>query len=169
MKDRIYKLMQSRNMNQQAFSNFTGIAPAALSNIFSERTRPTLAHVELLTKAFPDLNLQWMISGEGEMFQSSNTSSSPSVSSVAESQQSYSNTNAGSLFPNQATDKMADQLLPFSDDEPAKEIVPNFHKQKNAVPQAPVQQVSPIVHNRKITEIRVFYDDQTWESFVPKR
>ena len=24
-------------------------------------------------------------------------------------------------------------------------------------------------HERKITEIRIFYDDQTWETFVPKK
>lgn len=37
------------------------------------------------------------------------------------------------------------------------------------VPQvAQIQAVAP-VHQRRITEIRVYYDDQTWESFTPKK
>lgn len=33
---------------------------------------------------------------------------------------------------------------------------------------AQIQAVAP-VHQRRITEIRVYYDDQTWESFTPKK
>ena len=33
----------------------------------------------------------------------------------------------------------------------------------------PITPINIDKQSRRITEIRVFYDDQTWESFVPKR
>lgn len=43
-----------------------------------------------------------------------------------------------------------------------------------SVPNTPIKKPETIVKyldkpQRQITEIRIFYDDQTWESFVPKK
>ena len=67
MKDRIKKLMESQNMNQQSFASYIGISTASLSSILQERTRPTLKTVEAICGKFPNVSLSWLISGEGEM------------------------------------------------------------------------------------------------------
>ena len=55
-------------MNQQTFSKMTGISTASLSSIFNGRTNPTLMHVEAIRNKFPNINLNWLLYGEGGMF-----------------------------------------------------------------------------------------------------
>ena len=68
MKTRIMQLMKSKGMTQQEFSRATGISPASLSSIFTGRTAPTMKHAEALHRYFPQLNMSWLLFGEGEMF-----------------------------------------------------------------------------------------------------
>lgn len=67
MKDRILQIMKSKGMSQQEFSRATGIAPASLSSIFNGRTAPTMKHAEALHRHFPELSINWLLFGEGEM------------------------------------------------------------------------------------------------------
>lgn len=200
MQNRIRQLMAAQHMNQQAFANRTGIATASLSNIFSERTRPTLMHVEALMKAFPTLNITWLINGEGSMFvdepsgasagqnglQSSANGDVMGQQNPGGSQSSVANGGQqGTNFSAQPTDKMAEPLSLFPEDGGQHKSVQNFGTQKDTrqnpafssqyggqrggMQQTSVAAVAPVTIHRKITEIRVFYDDQTWESFVPKK
>lgn len=200
MQNRIRQLMAAQHMNQQAFANRTGIATASLSNIFSERTRPTLMHVEALMKAFPTLNITWLISGEGSMFvdelsdasagqnglQPSSNGDVMGQQNPGGSQSSVANGGQqGNNFAAQPTDKMAEPLSLFPEDGGQHKSVQNFGTQKDTrqnpafssqyggqrggMQQTTVAAVAPVTIHRKITEIRVFYDDQTWESFVPKK
>lgn len=200
MQNRIRQLMAAQHMNQQAFANRTGIATASLSNIFSERTRPTLMHVEALMKAFPTLNITWLISGEGSMFVDELSDASagqnglqPSANGDVMGQQNPGGSQSsvvnggqqGNNFVAQPTDKMAEPLSLFPEDGGQHKSVQNFGTQKDTrqnpafssqyggqrggMQQTNVAVVAPVTIHRKITEIRVFYDDQTWESFVPKK
>lgn len=65
--------MESQQMNQQSFANFIGVSPASLSSILQERTRPTLNIVEAIRSKMPNLNTDWLMWGEGEMFQPGST------------------------------------------------------------------------------------------------
>ena len=176
MKDRIRKLMEAQHMNQQTFAQMTGISAASLSSIFNGRTEPTLRHVEAIRKKFPNINLQWLLSGEGGMFVPASGSDD-----IASKSQELS---AGSV--NSSTDILADGMLDFSsEDEDSISAHSALSSQSSASSRPTTRQYSGTVHpshgsrqqtvamhapsSRRITEIRVFYDDQTWESFVPKK
>lgn len=73
MKDRIRKVMESQNMTQQEFADFVHISPASLSSVFTGRTRPTLAIVEAIKGALPDISTDWLMFGSGNMWLSVNT------------------------------------------------------------------------------------------------
>lgn len=166
MKDRIRQLMESQHMNQQSFAVAIGLSPATLSSILQERTRPTLATVESLQKKFPNLSLSWLINGEGEMFVTPNQSID---NRAREGEDALTEQTSGAVS--------APGLLELDFGAPSD--------QRQSVRQTPSprqQQVSrqfnsPVIDSakiidkpaRRITEIRVFYDDQTWESFVPKK
>lgn len=68
MKNRIQQVMLNRGMSQKEFSRATGISPASLSSIFNGRTAPTIKHADALHRAFKELNMSWLIFGEGEMY-----------------------------------------------------------------------------------------------------
>lgn len=162
MKDRIKQLMDSLHLTQQKFAEDLGISPASLSSIFNGRTKPTINHVDAIVIAFPNINLRWLMYGEGDMFVAENNTS------AASSEQKASTT---------AFSQQEEQLLDFgSDQSPLTQQTaqPQRVQQQQFIPQAqhkPEIETVKIINKpqRQISEIRIFYDDQTWETFVPKK
>lgn len=161
MKERIKQLMEHLNMNQQSFASFIGIGPASLSSILQERTRPTLNTVEAICNKMPDINITWLINGTGDMFLSSASTdehrnsdmdpvASPTVGSALQQPDLFGAVPVTPSYPNASHDPMVRQAAARAERVVVSEK--NIDKDK-----------------RRITEIRVFYDDQTWESFVPKK
>ena len=143
-------------MTQQAFATFTGLSSATVCGILKERTKPTLATVEAINNAFPNINLDWLMFGKGAMFLEDNAEDSNSSTPQGES--------AGS-----------EPVLDFGGDNVQPDLFSGGVQHGNRATAGQVSQRGNInvVYNkeaasRKITEIRVFYDDQTWECFVPK-
>lgn len=142
--------MESNHMTQKIFSQFTGISEGSLSGVFNNKTRPTLQMVDAIHKHFPQVSLEWLMYGVGSMDMvqdAADGSVDGAQSSVAQA------------------DALASSSLLFG-------LPPQAAEQRNvndtSVP--PQNQIKYIDKpQRKITEIRIFYDDQTWETFTPKK
>lgn len=153
MKDRIKMIMESQHMTQQTFAQFIQMSPASLSSIFNGRTRPTINIVEAIKNKIPNISTDWLMFGIGDMYlngQSAKTAPSTPVSDTSES-----------------------PMLDFEGDSttPSGSSETGF---SHGVPNTPLKKVETVVKyvdkpQRKVTEIRIFYDDQTWETFVPKQ
>lgn len=147
-------IMESQHMTQQTFANFIGMSPASLSSIFNNRTKPTLTTVEAIMNKIPTLNIDWLMFGRGQMF---STDSSASDGTAG---------NDGNGDPDAETEPSA--YTPDLFAEPQERQAQAEHKRQ------PSAQLRPEVKfverpQRQITEIRVYFDDQTYESFVPKK
>lgn len=164
MKDRIKKIMESQHMTQQEFANFLQISPAALSSIFTGRTRPTLVIIEAIHKNIPNISLSWILTGAGEMYDGPSSSAPGDTAEASTSSRSNTETDASPMLnfddpepsPTSATGKPSNQVTanpPIVDGFPKSTLMVN----KIDKPQ------------RTITEIRIFYSDQTWETFIPKK
>ena len=183
MKDRIRELMEAQHMNQQTFSHYTGIGTATLSSIFTGRTRPTLNTIESIMKKFPEVNVNWLMFGQGEMMTSSADGKNMDPSSPTPKQDFFD------MQPNtsSAQQNLEQNNIVQSHTQQSANIAvrPNYkesshqqnyaERQRAAFPQIEDNSTEVIPHinvssqqKRKVTEIRVFYDDQTWEAFVPK-
>lgn len=152
MKERIKRLMESQHLSQKAFAQFTGISEGTLSGVLNDRTRPTLQIVEAVHNRFPNISLEWLLYGVGNMEAVSadaKTKDEPDVQGANPSVNGTSQVSSSPLFSVQhASQTSSFQHMPLNSQ---KEVVKIIDKPA-----------------RKITEIRVFYDDQTWESFGPK-
>ena len=161
MKDRIRQIMESQHMTQQVFANCIGTTPATLSGIFNDRTRPTINIIESIKKKFPDISLEWLMFGIGDMYQ---TSSTP----LQGDQQSP-------IIPPSMGQNVQDQVLDFSSQAAptpsfAPQQTPSYNSVRNTHQEMSSEEVKIVDKPmRKVTEIRVYYDDQTWESFVPSK
>ena len=156
MKDRIRQLMESQHMTQQVFAQTLGISSASLSSIFTGRTNPTLKHVEAIKHRFPDINLDWLMFGEGSMQQNSQVENAP----IEEGEGAMAEAAEPSLdFDENASETTA----------AASKIPEDFNAENRPLHRA-VNSVKYIDKpQRKIREIRVFYDDMSWEAFVPQK
>lgn len=151
MKNRIRQVMDMQNMTQQDFAAFIGVSPATLSSILTGRTNATLPIVLSIKNKMPNISTDWLLSGSGEMFSSADE-------------------NVSTPLPQTPSEKHAEPMLDFGSDDmattpktfpPASRTIPTNEKIEIVKPEEKTL--------RRITEIRIFYDDQTWETFLPKR
>ncbi len=140
-------------MTQQTFANFIGMAPGTLSSIFNDRTRPTINIVEAIKKKLPDVSTDWLMFGEGSMYNNKVSSSDPSAAPT----QTVNNEPSPNFEPSASS--LPENIMGGRAAHPeSMSSRPYSMEMKNINKQT-----------RKITEIRVFFDDQTWESFVPSK
>ena len=169
MKDRIREIIDWANLSQQDFATRLGISPASLSSIFTGRTNPTNNHVQAIHRVFPEINVNWLLFGEGDML------SSPSPSGSSDSVVEFSAPALeGGVLPESG--KMA-SMFPEEDFTNAVSAPISSHhpmggrRENHASRVAGIQYMDSVKnidkHVRKIKEIRVFFDDGTYESFVP--
>ena len=150
MKDRINALMKHLGMSQKDFANEICISPGTLSSIFSGRNKPTLNTLNNIHERFPEVNMDWLMNGKGEMF-----ASSAPVSQQVEAGEVGSPITSSSVSG-----------LP---------IQPGFIDHHSGPQQMPPQTSNLTMDgkifdkpSRRIAEIRVFYDDGTFETFSAK-
>ena len=154
MKDRIRLVMEEQHMRQQVFADFVGLSAATLSSIFNGRTRPTLNIVEAIKKKIPVINTDWLLMGIGDMH--IGASSEPVDSSLS----ATSTPSEPTLDFDSAVQDRAEPAYQHSYSHGVKSTRLDFSAcdMKNIDRQP-----------RKVTEIRVYYDDQTYETFVPAK
>lgn len=161
MKDRIRQIMESQHMTQQVFSEFIGIGAATLSSIFNGRTRPTLNIVEAIKKKIPNISTDWLMFGVGDMYLSE--SSNHSVSTERDNMVPEGNEVSVSPMLNFEEDIIPTPQANYSHPQ-------NFNSVKGTRSEIEKTEVKFVDKpQRKIIEIRVFYDDQTYDTFEPKK
>jgi len=143
-------------MSQQVFAQYIDMSPASLSSIFNGRTRPTLNIVEAIKRKIPNISTDWLMFGTGEMYKSGNDSTS-----ISEQENGFAQ----------------EQALDFgSDDAPTLQpaVAQRHHDSVQSARIARQEAYREDVKyvdkpQRRVMEIRVYYDDLTFESFVPAK
>lgn len=153
MKERIKEIQETTGMTQSDFAHHIGLSPAALSSIYGGRTNPTLKTVECIQSKFPNISLTWLINGTGDMFLNAKNLSSG---------------------PQQDTQTTLDFDDPQNTPQNTPQKQPKSVSIQTSVKNTPINQAEKVVKiidkpKRNITEIRVYFDDLTYESFVPKK
>lgn len=153
--------MESQHMTQQVFADFIGLAPATLSSIYNERTRPTLSVVEAIKKKIPNISTDWLMFGSGEMYVSSPTlddSLNPTPDRGVNGGTDIQNPMLDFDQPQTPTPQQGVQA-PY-----------NFNSVKSTRAEIERTEVKVVDKpQRRVKEVRVFYDDQTFEVFVPEK
>ena len=145
-------------MTQQVFADFLQQSPATLSSIFNGRTRPTLQVIDAIKAKIPDISIEWLLYGTGDMYTSHpQGSNEPSL---------------GGQMTGQEQTRNFDSPLPNNNN--VSQIggsTMGFQQGVNNTRQEIVREEVKIIDKqpRKVTEIRVYYDDQTYETFVPAK
>lgn len=174
MKDRIKKIIESQNMTQQEFAECIKVAPATLSSIFTGRTAPSLKIVEAIKSRFPDISTDWLMFGRGAMtdYKSAEAGQSFGCSSAGtgdSDEPGLGNDATGQPVTTAGQARTVAGMAMASD--ATRNSVPSCQDAKRAEPEC---EATPAVkksdkYERRIVEIRIFYNDQTWETFVPKQ
>lgn len=194
MKDRIRLVMERAQLSQQDFARKLEISPASLSSIFTGRTNPTNNHVSAVHRAFPDINVNWLMFGEGDMYLPTAAGGSGENAAEGAGAEGTAGVEPGTMIPATGAG-----LAGAAPDLYAAEQPSLFSAPAEKAPRRPdfsataggrygasagggsrdsrvnaknegiygVSMKNIDILPRKIKEIRVFFDDGTYESFVP--
>lgn len=148
MKDRIALIMKEEQLTAVQFAKETGIQQASLSHILNGRNNPSLEIIKRIHQRFPHINLDWLLYGEGNMIEASKKSP-----------------NTTSLFDDENAVNAADSSENL---EYAKEIEV---KELQNIPKETIKETIKYVERppKKIIEIRIFFDDGTYETLIPQK
>ena len=148
-------------MTQQVFADYIGIGAATLSSIFNGRTRPTLNIVEAVKKKIPNISTDWLMFGSGEMYLPQNEPLD----------EAFTLSEMGSDGHPQIQNPMLDfEATPSPTPQNGRPQPSNPNSVNSTRLDLERKEVKTIDKpQRRITEIRVFYDDQTWETFIPQK
>ncbi len=146
--DRLRMILERVNLTPGNFADKIGVAPATISHILSGRNKYPSAEVMLrLHETYPDIDLNWLLTGEGTLIKDDPDSMF-----------------TGSLFG----DNLINATKSAAEAENRKE---NTLETANNVDNPVVKQ--EIIYKekptRKIAEIRIFFDDGTYETFTPSK
>ncbi len=150
IKDRINFIMERENMGSKAFADSIGVQQSTLSHILNGRNNPSLDVVMKVHQRFNYIRLEWLLYGLGEITTPATSSQQVGI------QPGY----IPSLFDENPEIPTIGTVGP----ENRKEI--GFHNVEKAPKEIVKQEIRYIEKpHRKITEIRIFFDDNTYETF----
>lgn len=76
VKERLKQYLKYKRISQRAFSVSIDVSPAYITNINKSISQDKVIRI---TKHFPDLNIGWLITGEGDMLKTDNLPTAPTT------------------------------------------------------------------------------------------
>ncbi len=145
--ERVKMVMEKENMISSQFADEIGINTSKLSHILNGRNNPSLDVMQKILNRFTNINAEWLIQGKGSMYSQIKDSDSPS------------------LFDNYCSSNEKSNSY-----EEIKEYTKNDkieQKQQISEKKQPTTNLQPIVEQKKMVKIIVYYDDNSFEELLP--
>ncbi len=79
MNKRLQQFLAAENISQSKFAETLGVARAGVSHVLSGRNKPGFEFIDSLARNYPDLSLEWLISGRGRMYKDNRTAESAQI------------------------------------------------------------------------------------------
>lgn len=160
--ERILEIIKVKDLNNIQFCSATGISPASLSHITSNRSKPTLSILRNVIAGFPDINPEWVMMGTGPMFrQGVDTTVKDVENAETEQQRKPATEQMSSLFP---ADEAAVPVKPgrraHAEQEKAGHVMVPLTSLETMVESA----YHKLQQKRKVVEVKIFFDDGTFET-----
>ena len=189
MRDRIKQIIEREGMSQSQFADYIGVNRPTLSHVIAGRNNPSIEIMMKIHQRFPKINILWLLDGIGDY--ETKTSADYSPNSLVEEQHTDENLLSSSQSPLDAEEDSGPSIL-FS--SPGNDTPSRFYqgdlfaensifttentgaaKKRKEMPLQPPPKAPYMFDTqtdyarkflqRKIVEIKIFYDDGTYETF----
>lgn len=155
MNQRLQQFINAENISQSQFADNIGVARASVSHIIAGRNKPGFDFILGMTRAYPALNVDWLITGKGKMYRSSE----PSL----QVKESAAKIDDDLLF------EMEKEASPIPKQSPAHQDPKPVTSQKveeksqSTSSDASLKEHQHATKQRSISRIVIFYDDNTYQ------
>ncbi len=166
MNKRLEQFLAAENITQSQLADTIGVARAGVSHILAGRNKPGYDFLLNIMNHYPDLNIEWLMTGKGKMYKSiqpvqvpSAPSSDPSVTDIPSLQTDDLGNLFSSLSADEETASETPRELNIPDQVPTDTTNIKISKDISAILdtlQSPVKQ-------RVVTKVVIFFDDNTFQ------
>lgn len=149
MRERIRQIMENENLTPAKFADKLQINRANISHILNGRNNPSLDVVARILSEMPYINSEWLINGTGEMYKRGFD-----VNSIPLEHDLFHQSPAPSHQEELRVEK-----------KEASEVIEAEKRTQ------PVEKKSVVVNEnreKKISQIIIYYNDNTFETFLPQ-
>ncbi|MDD2635300.1 MAG: helix-turn-helix transcriptional regulator [Bacteroidales bacterium] len=164
MKNRISKILREEGMTATKFAEEIGVQASSISHIISGRNNPSTDFIIKLLERFRGINAEWLLTGKGEMYKSSDSGIKTDENSIYTGKDTlFSNPSSvledrGTINASLGTDTIIDKDIeslekPVSDDESSLQT--SFQPTSSS--------------EKTVEKIVVFFTDKTFESYNPHK
>ena len=144
MVERIKRIIEKENCTPSSFADRIGISRATMNHLLTGRNNPSLDVISKIHSKYLDINLEWLMDGNGPMYKGEKTLLQPSlfdeVSVVNKP-----------IIPNRTETIPIQEIKKKQEKEVGKEEIMLSKKQ-----------------DRGINKIIIYYSDNTFENFIPE-
>lgn len=145
MNRRLLQFLKAENISQSQFADTIGVARASVSHILAGRNKPGFDFLLGMSRHYPALNLEWLITGKGRMYAKS----------------------ADNLFDDAEFRSPAEpDMTDTSGQEPKKEAAVPAYNDIRQPAKAELPAAAASGNGRNISKIIVFYDDNSYQELV---
>ena len=150
MREKLLNLMKAEQLTASKLAELLGIQPSGISHILGGRNKPSFDLVQKILRRFPQVNPDWLLLDQGEMYRTINSSYEES---------SFDNASQDSAVINSD-----DQSL--SDENNTTHTLPNSSP---SVANAQESIATALTQHGRVKRVIVLFEDHTFESFEMQR
>ncbi len=85
MQERFKQLLEEKKLTATRFAALIKVNASAMSHILNGRSKPGFDVLDKIAQAFPDVNLNWLISGKGSLYNNSSVQENPPEKTILSS------------------------------------------------------------------------------------
>ena len=156
MNTRLQQFLSAENLSQAQFADIIGVARASVSHILAGRNKPGFDFIYSMAASFPNLNVEWLVTGRGKMYK---TQADLFPIEVQEPPQQ------AQIAP--ATPSEAQFTTPSASPEPAPSVTAAPPQEPEINQSNTSNTTSKIaVDQRNISKLIILFDDNTYQELV---
>jgi len=162
MKERLIQLLDLEQLTPSKFADIIGVQRSSVSHVISGRNNPSFDFIQKTLRAFPGLHAEWLILGEGSMYEQMGRATSGNLFEPP------LDPDMG-LFPadfppvGTENDLSKAPQEPEMDDNLVRSDAESANNQKVPSEGAFLTESSA----RKVVQVMIFYNDDTFRSYAP--
>lgn len=168
MREKLLNLMKEENLTSSRLAELLGIQPSGISHILKGRNNPSLDFIQKILRRFPQVNPDWLILGEGEMYRERREPSGAQQGSrqenggeLATSTKVSAASGSSELFA--AATKSTEEESNHAQSEKSKNIVSEAESTTQSA--AAMANAFGGSARSKVRRVIVLFEDRTFESY----
>lgn len=168
MKERLAQFLKSEGLTAVKFAEIMEVQPSSISHLLAGRNKPNFEFISRMLLRFPELNPDWIINGQGEMYKVVKTSRNDLFTDVK--QEGITDVIQAQIEdkPKKITDVTTESQtlkeVNNVDSEPEKSLVTTVNTQKQSVEAERGREAGERA-SKSIERIVLFYSDGSFDEY----